>query len=38
MDIPAWQFVLNMSIITIGLLFPVEGLHKNGVPTAFKDI
>ncbi len=37
MEIRAWQYVLSMSIHTIGLLLLVEDLHKNQAPLAFKD-
>ena len=37
MEIPAWLYVLNMSIYTIGLLFFVEGPCMNRMPSEFKD-
>jgi len=33
----ASQYVFSMPIHSTGLLFLVEGLHKNWVPTAFKE-
>ena len=37
MKIAASQYVLNMPTYAIGLFFLVEDLHKNRVPTAFKE-
>ena len=37
MEIAASEYVLSMPIYAIGLLFLVKGLHKNRVPTAFKE-
>jgi hypothetical protein len=36
MEIPAWQYALNISIYMLGLFFLVGGLRKNRVSPTFK--